>query len=69
MSAASNRSKSDQAPATRQPPAASHRCAYATDWVAVKTRWDLAIDPAERAALTDILSACPNSPVEVTLAR
>ncbi|MFF4733256.1 hypothetical protein ACFY3M_50260 [Streptomyces mirabilis] len=34
-----------------------------------RARWDLAIDPAERAALTEVLSACPNSPVEVTLAR
>ncbi|MFF7751618.1 hypothetical protein ACFZCP_20720 [Streptomyces sp. NPDC007971] len=31
--------------------------------------WGLAIDPVEQSALTDILGACPNSPVEVTLAR
>ncbi|MBE8477461.1 HNH endonuclease family protein [Streptomyces justiciae] len=68
VSAASNRSKSDQDPATWQPPAAGYRCAYATDWIAIKTRWELAIDNAERAALTDIVSSCPNSPVEVTLA-
>ncbi|WP_232838703.1 HNH endonuclease family protein [Streptomyces geranii] len=69
VSATSNRSKSDQDPATWQPPAAGYRCTYATDWIAIKTRWSLAIDPAEQTALTDILAACPNTPVEVTRAR
>ena len=69
VSAASNRSKADQDPATWQPPAVGYRCTYATDWVAVKTRWSLAIDPVERSALTQILSACPNPAIEVTLAR
>ncbi|KUN29237.1 hypothetical protein AQJ23_00105 [Streptomyces antibioticus] len=69
VSAASNRSKSDQDPATWQPPATGYRCTYATDWIAIKTRWQLAIDTAEQAALTGILDDCPNSPVEVTLAR
>lgn len=69
VSARSNRSKADQDPATWQPPAAGYRCTYATDWVTLKTRWQLAIDPVEQAALTDTLSACPNTPVEVTLAR
>ncbi|MFJ6123954.1 DUF1524 domain-containing protein [Streptomyces griseoviridis] len=69
VSAASNRSRSDQDPATWQPPAAGYRCMYATDWIAIKTRWSLAIDPAEQAALTDALAGCPNSPVDVVLAR
>ncbi|WP_280882381.1 HNH endonuclease family protein [Streptomyces pseudovenezuelae] len=69
VSAASNRSKSDQDPATWQPPSTGYRCTYATDWIAVKTRWSLAIDPSEQAALTDILGPCPNSPIEVALAR
>ncbi|MFJ8637225.1 HNH endonuclease family protein [Streptomyces sp. NPDC093568] len=69
VSAASNRSKADQDPATWQPPATNYRCAYAADWITVKTRWQLAIDPTEQSALTDILSSCPNHPVEVTLAR
>lgn len=69
VSAASNRSKSDQDPATWQPPASGYRCTYATDWVAIKTRWSLAVDPAEQTAIFDILDTCPNAPVEVTLAR
>ncbi|MFD5661420.1 HNH endonuclease family protein [Streptomyces hirsutus] len=69
VSAASNRSKADQDPATWQPPAAGYRCTYATDWVAIKTRWSLAVDAAEQAALFGILDACPNTPIDVTLAR
>ncbi|WDM16520.1 HNH endonuclease [Streptomyces lavenduligriseus] len=69
VSAASNRSKADQDPATWLPPAAGYRCQYATDWVADKTRWGLSIDTSEEAALSQILSHCPNTPVTVTLAR
>ncbi|MFC8349555.1 HNH endonuclease family protein [Streptomyces sp. NPDC057280] len=69
VSAASNRSKSDQDPATWQPPAAGYRCTYVTDWVAIKTRWNLAIDTAEQTAISEILDACPHAPIEVTRAR
>lgn len=69
VSAASNRSKADQDPATWLPPAEGYRCQYATDWVADKTRWGLSIDSTEEAALSEALSRCPNAPVEVTLAR
>ncbi|MFI8932548.1 HNH endonuclease family protein [Streptomyces sp. NPDC053474] len=69
VTAASNRSKADQDPSTWLPTAAGYRCQYATDWVAVKTRWGLAVDPAEAAALTRTLGECPNVPVEVELAR
>ncbi|MFI1031259.1 HNH endonuclease family protein [Streptomyces sp. NPDC020951] len=69
VSAASNRSKSDQDPATWQPPAEGYRCAYATDWIAVKTRWDLALDPTEQATLTQALDGCPDTIVEVTRDR
>ncbi|MFE1444146.1 HNH endonuclease family protein [Streptomyces sp. NPDC058739] len=69
VSASSNRSKADQDPTTWQPPAEDYRCTYATDWTAIKTRWGLAVDAAEQSALTSILDGCPNTPVEVTLAR
>uniref|UniRef100_UPI003F498340 HNH endonuclease family protein n=1 Tax=Streptomyces achromogenes TaxID=67255 RepID=UPI003F498340 len=69
VSATSNRSKADQDPATWLPPATSYRCQYATDWVADKTRWGLNIDTSEEAALSEVLSHCPNTPVTVTLAR
>ncbi|MFC7900240.1 HNH endonuclease family protein [Streptomyces griseoincarnatus] len=69
VSAASNRSKADQDPTTWQPPATGYRCTYATDWVAIKTRWTLAVDPAEQTAISEILDTCPNAPIEVTRAR
>ncbi|WP_442759267.1 HNH endonuclease family protein [Streptomyces pseudogriseolus] len=69
VSAASNRSKADQDPSTWQPPATGYRCTYATDWVAIKTRWALAVDPAEQAALAEILDSCRNASIEVTRAR
>lgn len=69
VSATSNRSKADQDPTTWQPPAADYRCTYTTDWVAIKTRWNLAVDTAEQTAISDILDACPNTPIEVTRAR
>ncbi|MDX2557256.1 HNH endonuclease family protein [Streptomyces stelliscabiei] len=69
VSATSNRSKADQDPTTWQPPAVAYRCTYAADWIAVKTRWGLAIDPAEQTALAEALDNCPNATIEVTLAR
>ncbi|GAA3078752.1 hypothetical protein GCM10010448_70420 [Streptomyces glomeratus] len=51
------------------PPAEGYRCQYVTDWVADKTRWGLSIDATEQAALTEVLSVCPDVPITVTLAR
>ncbi|MFC8520125.1 HNH endonuclease family protein [Streptomyces sp. NPDC057257] len=69
VSAATNRSKADQDPATWLPPSAGYRCQYVTDWVADKTRYQLTVDPAEHAALNEILAVCPDIPVTVTIAR
>ncbi len=69
VSASSNRSKSDQDPSTWLPPFEGYRCQYVTDWVADKTRYQLAIDPAEEAALSEALTRCPDVLIEVTLAR
>ncbi len=53
-----NRAKSAQGPEDWLPPAPAHRCRYVADWVAVKARWDLAMDPRERGAVEDLLAAC-----------
>ncbi len=63
VSASSNRSKGDQDPAHWLPPLASARCVYAVDWVAVKTRWQLTIDAAERQALGRLARDCEASPI------
>ncbi|TLS45814.1 HNH endonuclease [Streptomyces montanus] len=69
VSAASNRSKADQDPSTWLPAFAGYRCQYVIDWVADKTRYQLAVDPSEEAALSETLSRCPNESITVTLAR
>ncbi|GJF30370.1 hypothetical protein KNE206_30700 [Kitasatospora sp. NE20-6] len=69
VSAASNRSKADKDPADWQPPATAYRCRYAADWTAIKTRWHLAADPAEKAALEALKADCPNRDLTVTIAR
>lgn len=33
-------------------------CAYAVDWISVKTRWSLSVTEAERAALAEMLESC-----------
>jgi hypothetical protein len=48
--------------AAREPqdwlPRRAYRCAYTAQWVAVKWRWRLAVDPAERRFLVRRLTAC-----------
>jgi hypothetical protein len=58
VSATSNRSKGDQDPSKWKPPAASSWCQYAQDWIAVKTKWKLTVNTAEKSALTDMLEKC-----------
>jgi hypothetical protein len=65
VSAASNRSKSDQDPAEWLPPEEGYRCTYASTWIAVKARWGLAVDGVERAALESLLGGCPDGPLSV----
>jgi hypothetical protein len=60
-----NQSKSDQDPAEWIPSVASVRCRYITEWTAVKTRWGLTVDTAEKSALTTYAAACTNSTVTV----
>ncbi|WP_261994234.1 HNH endonuclease family protein [Streptomyces sp. t39] len=58
VTAKTNRSKGDKNPAQWMPPAASAKCAYIADWVAVKLRWGLAADTEETAALTRYATDC-----------
>ena len=51
-----NQSKGDRDPADWMPPLASDRCQYAMNWVQVKYRWRLTINPAERTTLSTLLS-------------
>jgi len=58
VSAAANTTKSDDDPGGGWLPQPAARCAYARAWIAVKTRYRLVIDPAEKTALAGILTRC-----------
>jgi hypothetical protein len=58
VSASSNRSKGDRDPSEWRPPNEGHWCAYITDWLAVKLRWDLAVDPIEFTAAQFLVDTC-----------
>lgn len=58
VSASSNRQKSDQDPATWLPSNANFLCQYVGRWVAVKYRWSLTVDEAEKGVLVSAISSC-----------
>lgn len=53
-----NRAKGDQDPSHWKPPNHDFWCAYATDWVSVKSYWKLTVTAAEKSALNDMLETC-----------
>ncbi len=68
VSAASNRSKSDDDPADWLPPDADNLCPFVSAWLAVKVRWDLSVDQRERDALANLATACPDARMPLLLA-
>ena len=68
VSAASNRSKSDEDPADWLPPDSDDLCPFVSAWIAVKVRWDLSVDQREREALSGIVTTCPSSRITLPLA-
>ena len=63
VSASANRSKSDQDPAEWMPRLG--KCTYVRQWVAVKLRWSLKVNAAERRALLARASHCANDVITV----
>ena len=51
-----NASKSDRDPAAWLPPRTAARCPYAQRWVAIKYRWRLSVDSAEKSRLKQLLA-------------
>jgi hypothetical protein len=58
VSAHSNRSKGDREPQSWMPERTTYACTYISQWVAVKWRWHLSVNAAERSFLTRELKAC-----------
>ncbi len=63
VSASANRSKSDQDPAEWMPRLG--KCMYVRQWVAVKLRWSLKVNSAEKRALLARASHCANDVITV----
>ncbi|MEV6524690.1 HNH endonuclease family protein [Longispora sp. NPDC051575] len=61
-----NQAKGDQDPATWMPQL--EKCRYVGEWVAVKLRWRLTVDSAEKSALTTLANGCSNVTITVTRA-
>lgn len=60
-----NQSKGDQDRGPEEegpwmPSAPSATCEYVDTWVAVKSRWSLKVDSAEKSTLTSLAAGCPN---------
>ncbi|MEJ3745982.1 proprotein convertase P-domain-containing protein [Actinomycetes bacterium KLBMP 9797] len=60
-----NQSKSDQDPAEWMPSLTSVHCRYVGEWAAVKTRWGLTVDSAEKSALASYAASCSNVTITV----
>lgn len=58
VSAHSNRSKGDREPQDWMPERVAYSCKYVKQWVAVKWRWQLKVNTAERSFLRDELKSC-----------
>jgi hypothetical protein len=63
-----NQAKGDRDPTNWLPPVTGVRCRYITEWVAVKLRWRLTVDTAEKSTLVSWANNCPNVTVTVTRA-
>lgn len=61
-----NQAKGDQDPATWMPQ--YDRCRYLREFVAVKLRWRLTVDSAEKSAISSMASGCTNTTITVTRA-
>lgn len=53
-----NQEKGDKSPDQWKPPLTSYWCTYAKMWTAVKYKFKLTINTAEKTALTDMLGRC-----------
>ncbi|SCL27029.1 Protein of unknown function [Micromonospora nigra] len=59
-----NQAKGDQDPAEWLP--TNQRCRYVGEWAAVKTRWRLSVNSAEKNTLTSLANSCSNVTITVT---
>nr|WP_329814148.1 DUF1524 domain-containing protein [Streptomyces sp. JV185] len=58
VSANSNRAKGDKDPGNWKPPLQSYHCTYSRAWISVKAAYHFTSNPAEAAALAEMLDTC-----------
>jgi len=58
VSASSNRSRGAKDPAEWLPDNPEYICEYVFNWVNVKYRWDLSVDPIEKEAIEELWRPC-----------
>lgn len=58
-----NREKGAKGPEDWLPPDPARRCRYIVDWIAIKLRWELAMDEREHGAVETALAACRSGEV------
>ncbi len=61
ISAGAGHNPRAQDPSAWKPSSPDIWCAYAVDWISVKTHWQLSVTSAERAALDEMLDTCDSS--------
>jgi len=54
VSSKTNRAKGDKDPSNWLPPNTNSACRFAADWVAIKVRWHLSMDPSEFGRLRNL---------------
>ena len=62
ISSRHNRSKGARGPEEWAPPDNGIWCDYATDWAAIKEKWELTMTPVESEIVMDMIGTCQNPP-------
>ena len=62
VTASANRSKGARGPEQWKPEDRTYRCQYATDWINIKSTWELTVTESELAGLNQMLSTCTELP-------
>ena len=62
VTAGANRSKGARGPDQWKPEDRTYWCQYATDWITIKSTWELTVTQQEHTALVQMLNTCAKRP-------
>ena len=62
VTASANRSKGARGPDQWKPEDRTYWCQYATDWITIKSTWELTVTQREHTALVQMLNTCAKRP-------